>query len=532
MGTKTIMVLTVVASLLLSATAGVDAAAEKRVLDCTVESKTLADCDPNQYAWRAVVFAFPGIVVCGILAFLCPTYCVCKYCCNCCGGRNQTPNFCCVDEKYPARYSKGDISRPKVLAVFFFLVGGGSLWWGYSGGLTLTQAVIGFETELLGVPDLLQGKIDLLGAELVIPLYDPTLDVVSEFNIFKDSAVGAAAADVKATVKKNIVSVLGGAKDLVNQMTLVLFICFVAPVCVMLIGVICAICAIRKFLPMLMLWLMFFAGFGMWGAHAAFSAAAFVVADICAEVNGITNQATNLVPVMTDCKDATFTGFRADFKALETQQARLACSAMEVMCYNSSMSAADNFAAAQVYVCPPALSCPAMTYAGLVLTVRNYMFMHENITNLATAVANGGVCETTLNCTIAACSDECRSNSTVNASTGGSSLTVIGRMSKTFHLYMKATNIVSTVIDTLAAQYSNCDAILAILISPMDPPCAVMNGGLITARQASGLEGLAAIAYLFILGWGAKRFMASKEAMEPQEDGVRRLGEDGEKEEG
>ena len=119
---------------------------QKRMLDCTIESRSLDDCDANAYAIRLGVFAAPGIIMFLLLWLCCPFYCGGKYCCNCCGGRSQTPNCCCPADKYPARYSQGDLIRPRVYGVLAMLVCAGSLGLGYTGIFQLIDGLDGLKT--------------------------------------------------------------------------------------------------------------------------------------------------------------------------------------------------------------------------------------------------------------------------------------------------------------------------------------------------------------------------------------------------
>ena len=110
-----------------------------------------------------------------------------------------------------------------------------------------------------------------------------------------------------------------------------------------------------------------------------------------------------------------------------------------------------------------------------------------------------------------ACSTECVDSSGQLSTTGHVSLDV--------HSKFLAVNQVSNAIDTVGAQYSNCDSVMLVVMGPASAPCTQLTDGLVFARQASGLEGLAVVIALFVFVWGSKRFMPLDEAGKPQMDG-------------
>jgi hypothetical protein len=495
------------------------AALEKRILDCTSESVSLADCNRDDYLYRIVAFAAPGIIIVALLAVSCPTYCLFKYVCNCCGGRNQSPNFCCVDATYPARYSKWDLQRPKALAIFFFLMGGGALTWGYFGAAVLQASIVGFEGALANVPVLLQGEIAAIDAALVLPVYDATTDTISAVQAFKGSPMETQAKAAKEAITAVVDGNLVVLQEYVNQATLIVTVAFCAPVGVMFIGLVCAVCNCRRFVPMAMVWLLFASGVGMWTAHAVFGVGDFVFGDICVEVAGLKDRQRNLVSVMMECEDGIFAEFRTSFKAAETAYATLACMTMRSMCYDATTNMTHNLANNQLFVCPASLDCSGITYEALVDAVDAYMYQPAAV--IAAAAGTDKTCATnsTAGCSITGCMFQC----TGVTGTLGSAATT----SKSFAVFMYATQRLNAVFATIGTRFSTCDSIMKILISPMSEHCGVMAGGLVTARRASALEGLAILAFIFICAWGAKRNLNGTEAMEPQEDGVRRFGMDG-----
>jgi len=150
-----------------------------RVLDCTLNSKSFDDCSWTGYAWRVGVFAAPGLLISALFLLICPFYCIFKYCCNCCGGKRQSPNFCCPHDTLPARYSRADLLRPKLLVFIAFFAACGSLAWGLTGNTLLLQGLNGFGTAIKDVPTLLQDLIDEISLNMKVPLYDSATDTTT-----------------------------------------------------------------------------------------------------------------------------------------------------------------------------------------------------------------------------------------------------------------------------------------------------------------------------------------------------------------
>jgi hypothetical protein len=479
---------------------------ERRLLDCTLESKTLSQCNVLAYAYRVGVWLAPGIVVGVVLLLACPLYCIFKYCCDCCGGKNQTPNFCCPNKKYPAKYSRGDLLRPKVLAIVIVVGSVGSFAWGYLSTATMATGLDGTTKALESIPGALEGKITAIDALLTVDTYDPDTNTAGTENVFLGSAARNSAVQLKTKFNNLVVNQMGAVKQYMQYASIAGFLLFAIPLVLLIIGMVCAFVNVRNVAPMLIVWLLFLFGALLWCAHGGFSGLSLLIGDVCTEIHGVVNAQANVVAVAISCEDSMFSEFRSNFKDLEVQQASAVCTELSAMCYIATQTPEANIAAGRVYECPTGVVCATMTYATLSELMRTSYKIHNNVANHRTAIDEGKTCATPSNrdsCTVKKCVSDC----TLNGAE-----TVTSRKSKSVTVKFAASKTVSQSIDTIGAEYSTCDAVLSDIAAPFDTPCFSLADSLVGMRQSSGIHGLAVLAGIFVMGWGAKRFMPLDQA--------------------
>jgi hypothetical protein len=487
------------------------AVTQKRMLDCTIDSQSIDDCSMDNYFTRVGVFAAPGIIMFLLLWLCCPFYCGAKYCCNCCGGRGQTPNCCCPSNKYPARYSQGDLVRPRIYAFVALVVAAGALGWGFSGLFTLIDGLDGLQGVLSAVPDTLQGRINVIEEALIVNRYHANNDsttVESLFGPLKDSTTS-----VRDDLKSGIDGIMDTYREFVGYFTKAVIALFCIPVGAMLLGQIASLCSARTCFPMTVVWTLFIFGGLLWLGHGVFSGLSMMIGDVCAEVQGMVNQQTNVLPIVLGCKDSIFDQFRNDFKSIENVQAAATCGMLMAHCYDSSQSVTQNLQQGTYYVCPSAstTNCTSMSFGRLLTLSDTFWYIHPDISSTPGSGAAGYTCYASSICSFKACSSECRVGST-----SGGDLSIVGKNSKELYTSFLAVNQVSNAIDTVGAQYSNCDSVMTVVMGPASGPCNTITDGLVFARQSSGVEGIAIIIGLFGFVWGAKRFMKLDEAGKPQ----------------
>jgi hypothetical protein len=495
---------------------------EKRILDCTLESQSLDDCNLMNYAIRVAVFSVPGLIIAIFFLLICPFYCCCKYCCNCCGGRNQTPNFCCPNTELPARYSRGDILRPKVFAVICLLAMLAAVTWGLVGVDRFYTGVFDILANIQLVPDRMLQQITDIRDALYVEKYDPVTKNVTNTSLLGTPGAGAdtynQAVDSKNNISATINDALGPVTDYIKKSIPGLWLAFLIPGFLIFLGSIAALANCRRFFPMTMVWFLFLFGFIIWIAHSVFSATSMVLGDFCAEVHGLALKQLNLISILSSCQDSQFSSFKSTFRSLEIDQAESTCRDIAAHCFDATQSVASNVASQLVYNCPTSLTCTGMTFATLVGLMETVFYIHPSIASDSTAQSLGYVCvdpSYSNSCTMNRCGDE-----TIGCVTSPGTLSDIGEYSEGVYINFLAAKKVSNVIDTLGARFSTCDSVMSLLISPFDGPCQAITSGLVNARQASGLLGLACIAGIFIFAWGAKRFIPLDQADLAQGDGV------------
>lgn len=522
LATITLLALLNLASVAHAQSATVAQRKEKRIADCTLESTSLDDCDMEGYLARALVFSLPGLIIAVCFLLICPFYCCSKYCCNCCGGRNQSPNFCCPNTELPARYSTGDIIRPKVLMILALAVAVASLIWSLVGVSLIVGGVDEFITAVVDIPTILTAEINVIGDSLIINLWDTSTNETRTERLFDTSgkSVKENAEKTRDDLKKMIDDQLAGSDEIMKDVQNVLWVLFIVPLVLIGLGTFFGICNCRKYLPMSMVWFLFLFGFLMWLGHFVFSLGSMVVGDVCAEVSGLANKQLNLVSVLASCDDSMFSDFKTSFRELEITQSEKTCNQMVLLCWEPAKDLPTNLAEGNVYQCPTDLSCPGMTFARLIDLMETSFFIHPEITNRTNP--NPGLAQFRCNktdeeaggpCTVARCADDC-----IQADAGYRY--PIGQSSKTIYIAFTGAKTISNVIDTLGARYATCDSVMSIIIAPFDEPCQTVTNGLIYDRQASGLMGLAIIGAMFVFAWGAKRFIPLNQAEKAQREGL------------
>jgi len=285
----------------------------------------------------------------------------------------------------------------------------------------------------------------------------------------------------------------------------------------LVVGAILSVCSVRRYGPMTLVWLAFLFGALIWVSHAVFCLSSMVVADACVEIHGVAYEQQNVLPVLVGCSESMFSTFSTDFNAMRTTLTQQLCSAMTPYCYDSTLTAAQNAAAMSVLVCPSPMDCSSVTFGEMTVWMSTAFYTDSNIAGMdgTTTGTDGMRCATASNlysCYLNTCASDCTTTS--------GTLSTYGKLSKQLWSNYTALRKVSNVIDTMASQYTNCDSLFTLLISPLDAPCKTVTNALIADRQASGLLGLCMIAAVFALAWGAKRNLPLSEEGRTQRDDV------------
>lgn len=481
-----------------------------RILDCTLETTTVDDCDVEGYVTRLFYYIMPGLIFGGLTLLWCPFYCAGKYCCNCCGGRNQSPGCCCPQSDVPMTYSSGDLIRNKLIMLLAMVLTGVAFIWGYAGSAQVTGGLKDFGDAISSIPAVLDVEIQAIDDALVLNQWNSTTNSTSPNRLFSTTgnATKRTAEDQRNTLASTIEDSLGDYNSRVADAKEALWFMFLIPLGCVTAGFVFGICNCRKVLPMMIVWFLFLLTFLIWMCHSLFGAAHHIFYDMCFEIDQISNQRANVIANVAGCEDSMFTDFRLSFKSLEITQAENTCNALATRCWVDSDSVATNLNNGNVYDCPSNLDCSGMTFATLVEHLETSFKIHTSIMTSPLDEARQARCrDTSEDCTVQRCAWDC-----AVADSEGGYLLEIGLTSAEVYATFLGAKQVSNAIDVLGAKYSSCDAAMRIVISVLDAPCQRLTGGLRNDMHASGLLAFAMTIGIFVYAWGAKRFISGSMA--------------------
>ena len=491
---------------------GASPGGELRVLDCTLQSTGLDSCDALRYAIRAGVCSLSGVIVAVLLLLLFPLYCGGKYCCNCCGGREQSPNFCCPDTRHPTVYTRADIVRPKLLAVLALVGAVVGLVFGLRGAVEAQDGVSGIITVVSEVPEVLTQQITEVRDALMVPRFNVATNTTTTVDLFETSGALESANRVKDALQAGVDRVLSAVSTHVRTAVLAIFALLSVPVLAMLIGAVPVVTNSRRFLPMGVLWSLFLFGFLVWVSNTLFSLVHVVSDDLCTEVHAFTRQQGNVIAAAVECTDDTVRAFRDEVNVLIATEATTACESLLEKCYNTSKTQEENLAELRVFDCVQSVSCTDVSVAELDRLVRSDdVRVSTEVTGNMTLARNGLWCtggDSAAECTIEQCSRECVLSNWSLSSLGVLSFAVVSNV--------EVATIVSRAVTTVAFQLATCDTVLGLIITPFDAPCFKTPRGFGNLEVGTTIEGVSLLVFMLAMVWGAKRFLPLREAKRPQ----------------
>mgnify|MGYP001565000695 FL=1 len=498
-----------------------------RILDCTsTATNANRDCNLlNFVLYRLGPWMFPGAIT-AVLVFLCGySYFSCKYACNCCGGRHQTPNFCFPAQKFPARYSKSDILRPKVTTVLsVLLMGGGGVWIYVVGYTPLVSGFALYREALSNSP----GAIDKL-----VPLMKQSMTVVrraasQSANVSEDRYSGglpeAAVNATKKLISAQLTQLTAGIESYFAYLWIALLIICFAPGSLGIFELVCSLASLRKYGPMIIMFLSLSLAIVVWTSQGVLSGLSITSDYLCADYQGLLNMKAVALPVAIGCNE-TFAALTRDaFGYAAFTASQQACVDLTALCYNPSYDAVANAEVGTVFDCASSGSnlstklvgcgqaAGSMTYAALALSFGS-MVVDSRIDSIPGSQSAYGTCVglTASACSLAACASTC------TASADGA-LSPIGLAARQAYYSLAAARKLSDAVATWGTVFGSCAGITELLVGPLRQTCTTFRDvGLVTARQGMVLIGCGLLMLLYSCGWGAKRNIPLSMANEPIE---------------
>ncbi|KAF8287941.1 hypothetical protein TcBrA4_0013170 [Trypanosoma cruzi] len=488
-----------------------------RLMNCDRRAQDLIDCDPESYRNTVFVFAIPGIVVAGGVAMTVLLYLICKYVFDCCGGRKQSPNFCCPLRGHSAKYSREDLLRPVLLAVMVFGLCAATCIWGCVSQHQLVSKVGEIHNiSSFAIKNVEKMNLDFL-ERMTITLYDASKDVTypmsllrskEDENLYKETA--ARTGDVSSMLNQTVIRLF----DNIVQFSWGPYVLFGVSFGVSFIGMIFALCNCRResifvFLIMALLTVM------TWGFNGLYSASSFLVSQSCFEMTEFTERRTNVVKAVTKCDDTRFGGQTAAFEENFRQLSRSICEEIKPYCYDKTITPDMNVAQKKVFACPTHMLCGYVTDDEVMSWVRTALHTAPQVTQSATASAEaqkkGYTCLPTPEgvCDLRSCSATCRKDGV---------LSDVGKTAKKALYAIFGLAEARSAFDSVDSQLKGCDAVFTGIIPLIEPFCQAAANNIYNLLQCTGLLGVTLIVALYTYGMGAKRFIPFGEALLPQKD--------------
>ena len=480
-------------------------ASTKRFMDCTLASASATDCNMQGYFVRIGVWAVPGLLLGIVLLLSTPLYCLGKYCCNCCGGKEMTPHYCVPNMLYPSKYSRGDLMRSRVYVVFGCIICFGAMGWGYSATIPLTGNLRGLMGGLKAIPDVVRTRIADLDSALNVTVYSAATNSEQVQSLLPAKAK-VDAANVTKPLEDQIDQLNGLLQSFVDYMAPAYFVIFAVLAGACTVAVACVIATQRRYLPMASLWFLMLFGFIAWTAHGATSLLAIGMGDLGVEATGAGKGQTNVLPALFGCSASSFTAIASQLTAASTEQSVAACNKMaSTYCWNPAATIEANVGQLKVFDCPTR-SCQGVSFEQLAVEMSSSYQINAAVAVHPQAASIGARCATLPNCTIEACAADC----TV---AGSSSLSDLGKGTKEVWTTILAAARVTEVIDReLADPSATCDHLLALLVAPFVASLTAIADNLMILRQALGVAAIGALFGMFGAGTGAKRFVPLENA--------------------
>ncbi|EPY20422.1 hypothetical protein STCU_09002 [Strigomonas culicis] len=320
------------------------------IFNCPASSTLYRKCNKTAYDWVVFTWALPSLVVAGLLFLFFFLYIFGKYCCNCCGGRKQSPNFCCPEKSLPALYSPFDLMRPLFFSVVCVLLCGVGCVWCCVGTADMYSLLREMSAVLTNANNNMRNSTYSLSTKL---LSQKVYDISSGKN------VSVTLSSSFLTTQQNVLDHIAGIKDNTFEAAKTMVFQFlwagyvVGPLLAFfsVMGLFFAFCNCRRFVSMLLFMVFGLLGVATWILVALFMATHFVAKQGCSEVFAFNEPRANAVYAFTNCSDTVLSSNQvAAFSDLDSY-AVATCELLWSMCYDSSLTPLVNAEAKSVFDC-------------------------------------------------------------------------------------------------------------------------------------------------------------------------------------
>ncbi|CAD2213207.1 hypothetical protein, conserved [Angomonas deanei] len=495
----------------------------QNVLNCPNYATKREECDEDAYKWVVFTWAFPSLVVAAIILLFYIFYMIGKYCCNCCGGRRQHPNFCCPNTGLPAVYNRFDLMRPIFFAFICLALCVAGCVWGIVSTVGLYKQLGNLNTNTKDASDDLKTQSYRVNIRIRnISYYSASAgaDVKIDLNDAYLSAQESSLSHMDSLREGTILKF----KNKIQKYLWTMYVIGPLLAVFSLLAVIMAFCNCRHCGPMTLVFFFCFFGIISWGLQGLFMSDYFVLKQSCHQVEAYTMNNGNIMKALSGCDDDTLKAGSTALTEISTAYAVQECVLLWQACYDSSTDTTTNVGNGRVFNCPAemgfiastsaATGCKDVTAEDMIRWLKDsQLAVDASVLSDSNAQAEGYVCldesgAVAASCTLAACAETCTTASKV--------LSSVGRTAKELTTSGKALQEFVRSTTGRSLNINSCDAILQTLVPPNYYACVQTRRNALGVRESWGLLALGCIVGIAVNILGAKRFIPMRDVLVPQ----------------
>nr|CCC93988.1 conserved hypothetical protein [Trypanosoma congolense IL3000] len=491
----------------------------RRALNCDKFTKNIADCDPDGYNIVLLLQAIPYGLVALFLFFFIPSYFFFKYFWNCCGGRNQSPNFCQPVGSSGTVYSKMDLIRPRIYAVLAAV----SCVVATVGGCYFMKMLKECAGEVHHRVLVSFNDMEVVNNEYVeglkLNMYDINNHSTYEIPL---SAVDPRGADLKAAVdgrfragREVFQRTALKAVNVLDRIGMGVVCLFLLPTLFTVLGLVLVSCNYRRYVSMLWFFIIGYLAIGVWLFAGFLASINLYVTDSCFEVEEFTEGRSNILGVLAECEERGFSPASDIVEYLLQEQSRRTCEILRRGCYDSNQNASANAKNGKVFHCTDLTRCNEINEMDMLKWMGSKNHFSRDVlyneTVFEEARKSGHVCQSVSKdkCDVRSCAYDCMS---------GGALSTVGHVAKSVTHAVDAIGRVRGMHETVGSKLGSCEPVLMNLAYSLVSSCKKATNSIFYLEQFLGLLGLSCILAMFAYAIGAKRFIPMRCAYIYQND--------------